>query len=244
MSDDPVSAPGSMPLNTSTNGGGGNEWRGNSRKYLLRRLKEAGRQDLVDAVEARRISARSAAIGLGWLTEEPRASKDPRIQRRLFARTQAFGGPQPSRLLVLEELWLGPHPDTGSIFRSREELVAAWKEHGPECMAKWGVGGRRPCGWYELEGPPDLHRVYATERSTLYERGLLGIDEAAQLEHEWRQGFDEAQALSTDAEREQHYREIDLPKSLRKRWEKAERRRRERTRGSTDSAKAQEMVAK
>jgi len=134
-------------------------------------------------------------------------------------------GGQPSRIAILEELWLGPHPDSGSVFRSREELVAAWEKYGPEAMAMWGRGGRRPCGWYEFAAPPGLTRTYATERSTLYERGLLGIDEAVQLEIEWRQGFDQAQKFSTDAEREQHYREIDLPPSLRRRWSAVRRRR-------------------
>jgi hypothetical protein len=234
MVDDPISAQNAAPLSTPTDAQGGDaprQWRGNSRAYLLRRLKEAGRQDLVDAVEARRISARAAAVGLGWITEEPRSSRDPRIQRRLFARTQAFGGAQPSRLLVLEELWLGPNPNTGSIFRSREELAAAWAQHRAEVMARWGSNGRRPQGWYEFEAPPDLERVYARERSMLYGRGLLGIDEAARLEDEWRQGFDEAQTrFSTDAERERYYQEIDLPESLRKRWSAARGRRERRHR--------------
>jgi hypothetical protein len=141
-----------------------------------------------------------------------------------MSRSSRYDG-QPSRFAILGELWLGPNPEMGSCFRDRAELVAAWEKYGPEAMARWGHGGRRPQGWWEFEAPPDLHRVYATERSTLYERGLLGIDEAAQLEREWRQGFDQAQKLS-DAEREQHYREIDLPASLRRRWSAAERRRR------------------
>jgi hypothetical protein len=95
----------------------------------------------------------------------------------------------------------------------------------------WGSNGRRPQGWYEFEAPPDLERVYARERSMLYGRGLLGIDEAARLEDEWRQGFDEAQTrFSTDAERERYYQEIDLPESLRKRWSAARGRRERRHR--------------
>ena len=159
-----------------------------------------------------------------------------------MSRSSQYDG-QPSRLAILGELWLGPNPEMGSCFRDRAELVAAWEKYGPEAMAMWGRGGRRPQGWWEFEAPPDLHRTYATERSTLYERGLLGIDEAVQLEAEWRRGFDEAQKFSTDAEREQHYREIDLPASLRRRWSAAARRRRARAQGAASGAtseKAQE----
>jgi hypothetical protein len=206
-------------------------WRGTSRAYLLRRLREAGRQDLVDAVEARRISARAAAIGLGWLQETKRPAPD---KRRSFARTQVFGGAGPSRLSILEELWLGPNPFSGSVFHSREELAAAWQQYRGEVMALWGSNGRRPAGWYEFEASPDLHHIYAHERSILYERGLLELDEARRLEFEWRREFDQAQTrFRTDAQRRRHYEECDLPDSLRTAWE-AERRRRVKP-GKADS---------
>ena len=84
-------------------------------------------------------------------------------------------------------------------------------------------------GWYEFEAPPGLHHSpYATERSRLYEAGVLGIDEAAALETEWRQAFAEAQALSSDAERRAAYAEADIPSELVKRWSAAARRRRAR----------------
>src|SRR5262249_8484029 len=100
------------------------KYRGNSRAYLIQRLREAGHHDLIDKIERRQISARAAAVGLGWVTEVPPSTVNSRTHRRLFARTQAFGGPQPSRIAILGELWLGPNP-TGSIFNSREELIAA-----------------------------------------------------------------------------------------------------------------------
>jgi hypothetical protein len=231
MVDDPVPPQEAALPDISTDGSGGDaplKWRGNSRAYLIQRLKEAGRHDLVDAIEARRISARAAAQGLGWLREyQPRSAGDPRIQRRLFERTAVFGGAGPSRISILFELWLGPN-DAGSVFKSRQELIDAWKQYGPEAMARWGSNGRRPQAWWEFSAPPGLERAYATERSTLYDAGLLGIDEAARLEAEWRKEFDRAQTcFRTDAERRRFYREIDLPDSLRKQWE-AERRRRAR----------------
>src|SRR5262245_34569513 len=74
--------------------------------------------------------------------------------RRLWRPTEMARAkiiqPESSRIAILGELWLGPNP-TGSIFNSREELLAAWKQYGPEAMAMWARGGRRPAGWYEFE---------------------------------------------------------------------------------------------
>src|SRR6516165_7063185 len=41
-------------------------------------------------------------------------------------------------LSELQELWLGAHPTTGSHFRSREELVAAWEAGRAVVMRLWG----------------------------------------------------------------------------------------------------------
>src|SRR5262245_15410543 len=234
MSDDPAPVQSGDRPGSSTAGSDDNpqKWRGSSRAYLLRRLREAGHHDLVEAVESRRLSARAAAVGLGWITERepasPAALEDGRAKRRQFAMTEVFGGTAPDRSAILMELWLGPNSNEGSLFRNREELRAAWKQFGPEVMSEWGSNGRRPAAWYEFEAPPDLHDDYDRERSQLYDRGLLGIDEAARVEADWRAEFDRAQTrFRTDAERRRFYREIDLPDSLRKQWE-AERRRRAR----------------
>ena len=233
MSDDPApTQTGDRPGDRTDGAGEGapRKWRGSSRAYLLQRLKEAGRDDLIEAVESRRISDRAAAVGMGWLREyEPVSPDNSRTRRRQFEMTEVFGGTRPSHVAVLQELWLGPNSNEGSLFRSREELHAAWLEHRDEVMAEWGSNGRRPAAWYEFEAPPDLHDDYDRERSQLYERGLLGIDEAARVQAEWRQEFDRAQTrFRTDAERRRYYCEIDLPDSLRKEWE-AERRRRRKT---------------
>jgi len=232
MADDPVPVQTGDHPEVPTDGAGEDtprKWRGSSRRYLLERLKEAGRDDLIEAVESRRISARAAAVGMGWLREyEPASPDNSRTRRRQFEITNVFGGTRPSHVAVLQELWLGPNSNEGSLFRSREELREAWERNRGEVMAEWGCNGRRPAAWYEFEAPSDLHDDYDRERSQLYERGLLGIDEAARVEADWRADFDRAQTcFRTDAERRRFYREIDLPDSLRKQWE-AERRRRAR----------------
>src|SRR6516165_8579909 len=130
MADDPVPVQTGDHPEVSTDGAGEDtprKWRGSSRRYLLERLKEAGRDDLVEAVEARRISVRSAAVGMGWLREyEPVSPDNSRTRRRQFEMTEVFGGTRPYHVAVLQELWLGPNSNEGSLFRSREELHAAW----------------------------------------------------------------------------------------------------------------------
>jgi hypothetical protein len=44
--------------------------RGTSRSYLLRRLRRAGRPDLVAAIEDGRVSAYAVAVALGWQTRQ------------------------------------------------------------------------------------------------------------------------------------------------------------------------------
>jgi hypothetical protein len=197
------------------------QWRGTSRAYLLRRLREAGRDDLVEAVEARRISARAAAIGLGWLQEHlpPPDPNDAKSKRRAFAMTAAFGGSEPDRLAVLCELSWGAN-QTGSVFRDRAALEQAWEQFGDEILADYSPG-RRPLGWWCVVAPEELCRDFDhdREKSLLYERGFLGIDEMRGLEAEWREGFVVAQVrCKTEAERKHFYREIDLPESLRAQW--------------------------
>jgi hypothetical protein len=82
------------------------------------------------------------------------------------------------------ELWLGPHPDRGSIFNSREELQEAWEKHRDEVMARWGSHCRRPQGWWEFSAPDGLERPdnYDDEPRFLFEHGLLTEAERAQFE--------------------------------------------------------------
>jgi hypothetical protein len=126
------------------------------------------------------------------------------------------------------ELWLGPDPH-GSAFGSREELHAAWLRHRDRIMAAWAKNGRRPQGWWQFEAPfprPD----YECERSTLYEAGLLGEEEKAELEAWWREQFErtyEPHFFFCDGPgsffrgavaRRKHFEWADIPRKLVREW--------------------------
>src|SRR5262249_7944033 len=176
--------------------------------------KEAGRTDLIAAIEARRISARSAAVGMGWLREyEPKGSGDNRTRSRQFAMTKLFGNPGFNRILALQELTLGPG-QMGSIFPTREEARAAWLKHRDELMSDWDHPARRPVGFYEFEvecAPPD----YDIERSTLWRIGVLAEEERTTIEAEWFAEFQWAYAHGLDAAgRRKHFAWADIPREL------------------------------
>jgi hypothetical protein len=140
-------------------------------------------------------------------------------------------------LSELQELWLGPGPG-GSLFRDREELVAAWAAGRAVVMRLWGSHGRRPLGFYEFEweGP---RPAYAVERSSLWRAGVLSETERAELEAEWRWEFDAARRKGA-RERREAYEHHDIPAELIERW-KAERRRERR---APPMAAAEEAAAK
>jgi hypothetical protein len=132
------------------------------------------------------------------------------------------------------DLWLGPYlPDA---FASPEERRAAWFTFRDQLIGVVPSSpGRRPQGWWTYEAPtpfPGLDR----ERSTLYRAGLLGEAERIELETEWREQFDRAQAsdfwftvgpdeiLEGSRARRALYAWTDIPRELVKKWT-AERRR-------------------
>jgi hypothetical protein len=151
------------------------------------------------------------------------------------------------------ELIYGPNPSQGSLFNSREELVQAWTACRDELLERANPG-RRPCAYYEFEfdgnRPP-----YDLERSTLWRKNLLRVDERVELEREWKAEFETAQApdftlndgsgelLKGDCARAEYYRHHDIPRELVKRWEKAERRRRLRRARGERPAPVEEAAA-
>jgi hypothetical protein len=92
---------------------------------------------------------------------------------------------------AMMELWLG-RSHHGSLFRTRQELATAWRMHGERVSTLYAVPGRRVQGWWEFEAPAGLKRDYDTERSTLWAAGLLGDEERAELEREWRKEYQRA----------------------------------------------------
>jgi len=128
----------------------------------------------------------------------------------------------------LRELWLGPGPG-GSLFRSREELRAAWTRGRDTAMTLWGKRCRRPQAWWEFESPVG-YPGYDHEKSVLYEHGLLTEEERAELIADWRAEFARAQQpdfflpvepgkiLHGDRARRAHYRWADIPAALVAQW--------------------------
>jgi hypothetical protein len=139
------------------------------------------------------------------------------------------GDLSPSDCAELQELWLGPNPNLGSLFADRQELREAWEQHRVEVMALFAKDGRRPMGWWEFEAPglglkyPDDER----EQSYLFEQtGVLPEDERAELLSFWRNEFERAHSPSYDTKaRRKHFRDVDIPARLIREWT-AERRRR------------------
>jgi len=143
-------------------------------------------------------------------------------------------------LSELQELWLGAHPTTGSHFRSREELVAAWEAGRAVTMRLWGSHGRRPMGWWEFEAGDLEHPGYFHERSYLYERNVLSQQERTELEAEWRRAFDAVKGEGA-SERREHYEHHDIPAELITAWS-AERKAARRRRGRQRAAPPEEAV--
>jgi hypothetical protein len=127
------------------------------------------------------------------------------------------------------ELWLGASHH-GSAFSSEDERRAAWIRHRERLMVMWGTNGRRPLAWWCFEAPDDLDYDYASEKSALYDAGLLSESEKAELVARWRHEFDRArdpdffvclgpgQFLDGDAAREAHHRWADIPRELIEAW--------------------------
>jgi len=127
-------------------------------------------------------------------------------------------------LSELQELWLGGHPTTGSCFRTREELVAAWEAGRAVVMRLWARGGRRPMAWWEFEAGDLRYPGYDHEKSVLYAAGALTEAERSELEVTWREAFDQARGKSAK-ERREAYEFADIPNELIERWQGARRRR-------------------
>lgn len=115
-------------------------------------------------------------------------------------------------------------------FASPEARRAAWLRHRHLLIGKLPSSpGRRPHAWWQYDSPVPWPG-YEREQSTLHQADLLGDDERAALEAEWRRQFDRAwqpefffcggpdDFLEGAAARRAHYRWADIPKELVKRW--------------------------
>jgi hypothetical protein len=163
--------------------------RGTSRDYILNRLRREQHDHFIAAIETGEVSAYAVAAALGWVSRPAvlGTGSDNEAKRRTHRlaglRAKASGELPDLTPDQLQELWLGPSPRRGSLFRTREELRAAWDRGRDYVMATWGRNGRRPQAWWEFEAPalglrwPGVDR----EHRVLYEAGVLGAEEIAQL---------------------------------------------------------------
>jgi hypothetical protein len=135
-------------------------------------------------------------------------------------------------------LLYGPADRWDDAFADEREVREAWNQHRAHILSTYR-SGRRPWAWWALESAISFPG-YDRERAVLFEAELLGEEERAELEAEWRQAFEKAQApdfwlclgpgrhLYGAPARRRHYRWADIPRSLLKEWT-AERRRRGKT---------------
>jgi hypothetical protein len=118
--------------------------------------------------------------------------------------------------------WLGEGPlDNPQPFASPAARKAAWLRHRHRLIGTLPSSpGRRPLAYWQYDAPIRWPG-YDGERSALYEAGLLGEEEKAALEAEWRREFDFAQRLPAGDRRFQHYVDVDIPEELARRWTRA-----------------------
>jgi hypothetical protein len=195
---------------------------GNSKQHLLRKLKSAGRDDLVGAVERGEVTAYQAANEAGHRTRKrPLEVDTDRARRREFRR-------HPDRVRCDAEMWYGPG-HSASAFDSVERARCYWIANRARLMPLLAVDGRRPWGWWRFDAGDLRHPGRDRERSTLFEAGLLGAEEAAELLADWRREFDRGHGpnffhcasgkiLRGEAARREHFRWADIPPALVDEW--------------------------
>ncbi len=130
-----------------------------------------------------------------------------------------------------QALWLGSLSDA---FENEEACRDAWERHRASMLHLFGNHGRRPVGWWQCdpEAAELTYPGYDSERSYLFDHGVLGPEEAARLIAYWRGEFERANApgfaycrgsgpdgwLRGEPARQAHYQWADIPESLIAKW--------------------------
>jgi hypothetical protein len=148
--------------------------------------------------------------------------------------------PQRGRLNQDREMVLRYGPDPRwPAFRSEDQYRDTWLRNREQMLATYRHG-RRPMAWWRFEAGDLRYPGDETERSTLYQAGLLTEEEQRELLAWWRQEFEKAQApafwlclgpgraLKGVPARRAHYKWADIPRELLLRWMR-ERRRQDKT---------------
>ena len=163
--------------------------RGNSKAYLLNKLRLAGEHASVAAIESGRMSTYSVATELGWrkrpetsgTSRRSNASKRRDVQARMLRA-------EPHPAAEQQELWLGVG-DQPSVFASDDECRTAWIKHRALLMEWYGSHGRRPLSWWRYDSGDLRWPGYNRERSALYNANKLAPVERSEVEAYWRQEF-------------------------------------------------------
>jgi hypothetical protein len=152
-------------------------------------------------------------------------------------RAPAIQPPPPPRLTdrELDFLRYGPRDDADDdAFADEAAARAAWEENRESILA-WYQSGRRPWAWRAFDRPDVSWRGYAREQSILWAAGVLGAEEKVAVERLWFNEFTKAQDanffhclgpdrfLKGDEARKAHYRAVDIPSELIRRWERRQR---------------------
>ena len=194
---------------------------GNSKRHLLRKLKKAQREDLVGAVRRGEATAYQAAVEAGIRKRARPLEVDTSAARRRDFRRH------PDRVRCDAEMWYGP--GHASAFETVERARRYWIDNRARLMPMLAVEGRRPWGWWAFEAGAPRYPGRDIERSTLFEAGLLGAEEAAELLAFWREEFDRAHGpdffhcgsgkiLRGEAARHAHFKWADIPPALVEEW--------------------------
>ena len=159
---------------------------GNSRGYLRHKLARAGRNDLLNIVDAGKLSTFSAAEAAGLRKRPPTlGTVHAQRQRREFAL-------HPHRATRDQEMWLGVGHQ-GSAFASEAEAEAYWFQHRDRLWPMLCVDGKRPQAWWHFEAKLRYPGI-DEESAALYEMGELGEVEERELIARWRHEFERANA--------------------------------------------------
>jgi len=134
---------------------------GNSRSYIIARCRRVGRTDLAEAIEQGTVSSYAISCEMGWQKRRVLGSGSPnQAMKRAYAlerlslptNGKAADTFTPGECAILQELWLGPNLNTGSLFSTRDELHAAWEKHRDVLMAMFRP--RDLAAYREFEGRP------------------------------------------------------------------------------------------
>ena len=193
--------------------------RGNSRAYLLKRLKHVGRSDLVQAVQAGRVDVFTAAVEAGL------RKRAPSLEILTNARKRREFALHPHRATKDMAMWLGDNPHD-PVFKTEKEACKYWRENRPRLWPLLAINGKRPWIWWCIESPIPWPGA-AHQTSALYEANLLAEGEKAEVEASWRHEFNRSHDCRFFADtraRKAHLRWADVPAVLVREWERERRR--------------------